>query len=152
MVPTEEIEEKTYIITSALSNSKVMDITGGVLNAKNGTNIQLFDSNSTEAQYWQIKNNNDGTYTIINPTTNKVLDVANAGTTDGTNIQLYGSNGTCAQKWKIVRENDGSYVFYSACSGMVIDVSGGHTRNGANIQIFTPNGTKAQKWNLDAAE
>ena len=143
-----EVTDGIYVLQSELNNKKVVDISGGVKNAKNGTNIQLFDSNGTEAQQWKIQANSDGTYTIINPATKKVLDVEAGSTSDGANIQLYESNGTCAQKWKIVKGEGDNYTIYSACSGRVIDVSAGGTANGTNIQIFAPNNTKAQKWKL----
>ena len=148
MPESSEISDGTYVLQSELNNKKVIDINGGVKNAKNGTNIQLFESNGTEAQQWKIQANNDGTYTIINPATNKVLDVEAGSTKDGANIQLYESNGTCAQRWRIVKGEGDNYTIYSACSGRVIDVSAGSTANGANIQIFAPNNTKAQKWKL----
>ncbi|MBR2753946.1 RICIN domain-containing protein [Candidatus Saccharibacteria bacterium] len=143
-----DVLEGTYVLQSELDNKKVLDIDGGVKNAKNGTNIQLYEKNGTEAQQWKIQANDDGTYTIINPATKKVLDVEAGSKNDGANIQLYESNGTCAQRWKIVKGEADNYTIYSACSGRVIDVSAGNTANGTNIQIYTSNNTKAQKWKL----
>ena len=141
--------EGTYTLRSALNENKVLDVSGGVANARNGTNIQLYDSNGTEAQRWRIQSNGDGTYTVVNPATGKVLDVAAGSRVDGGNIQLYDSNGTCAQRWQIAKSADGvGYVFYSMCSGKTIDVAGASVSNGTNIQIYAPNNTRAQKWVL----
>ena len=143
------IVDGKYTIQTALSDDMVIDINGGAEKSKDGTNIQLYSSNGTEAQLWEIVGNDDGkTYTIKNPTTGKVLDVANGSTKSGANVQLYTSNDTCAQKWQIVKNEDGTYSMYSACSGLALDVSGASTNDKANIQIYSGNKTKAQKWEL----
>ena len=144
------IPEAEYIISSALKKDMVIDITNGITTAKNYTNIQLYEANSTAAQIWKINyNKQDNTYTFINPATKKALDLDGAKTSNGTNIQLYDANGTCAQKWHIVEEN-GHYVITSACNTKkAIDVSSAKTTNGTNIQLYDINGTNAQYWNIE---
>jgi len=147
--PMEASFDGEYTIVSALDNNMVIDIAGGVIGANNGTNIQLYEVNGTSAQKMQLKKNEDGTYTVINQTTGKVLDVAGGQTINGSNIQLYSSNSSCAQKWKIVENEDKTYSFYSQCAqDMVLDVSGANTNNGANIQLYADNKSLAQKWKL----
>ena len=148
MPESSRIEEGVYTIQSALNSNKVVDIANGAENAKDGTNIQLFDSNKSEAQKWQIKNNGDGTYTVINPKSGKTIDVSGGGMQDGVNVQIYQGNSSCAQKWRIAQNDDGTYTFYSTCSGRPLDVNGASAANGANIQIYAPNKTTAQKWIL----
>ena len=144
----ENLETGTYTIHSAKDTSKVMDISGGVGTAVSGTNIQIFQKNNTEAQMWKFEYNDDGYYTIINPSTDKVFDVSNAGTTNGTNIQLFAKNGTCAQKWRIEEVETDIYTFISACSDLVMEAAGGVMNSETNIQLFTSNNTEAQKWKI----
>ena len=140
------IEDGEYNIVSALSANKVVDITAN--SNLNGTNIQLYDKNGTNAQKWNVAyDKNTDLYTITNPGTGKVLDVAAAGTWNGTNVQLYEKNGTCAQKWTIYKTGS-KYVIASSCSELVLDVSAGSIANGANIQLYEKNGTNAQKWSF----
>ncbi len=142
----ETVGNNTYNIVSALSANKVVDITAN--SNLNGTNIQLYDKNGTNAQKWNVAyDKNTDLYTITNPGTGKVLDVAAAGTWNGTNVQLYEKNGTCAQKWTIYKTS-GKYVIASSCSELVLDVSAGSIANGANIQLYEKNGTNAQKWSF----
>lgn len=144
----QHIENGIYEIQSFSKQNLVLDIQNGAERAKNETNIQLYESNQTNAQKWQVTyNSKDGTYEIINPYTKKAIDVAGAGIQNWTNIQLYESNQTCAQKWFILkRENH--YVINSSCSSLVLDVQNGieRAKNGANIQLYEPNQTNAQKW------
>lgn len=147
--PMAEIESGTYTIVSAVNNANVIDISGGAESARDGTNIQTWKKNNTNAQKWMIAKNVDSTYTITNPFTSKVLDVAGGSTSTGANVQIWESNGSCAQKWKI--EEDGEqYVFVSACSDLVLDVNGGSSASGTNIQLWSYNGSNAQKWTLNA--
>ena len=140
------IPEGDYYIQSQLDNNKVLDISNG--SSANGANIQLYESNKSNAQIWNIKPTQDGYYTIKNPYTNKVLDISNGSSANGANIQLYESNNTCAQKWSIL-DGGGSLIFVSACAKYsTIDVSGGSSSNGANIQLYYLNNTNAQKWQL----
>ena len=141
------VKNGEYSIASSLSENKVVDIAAN--QNINGTNIQIYDSNGTNAQKWKITYD-AGTdfYTIINPATKKALDVAAAGIWSGTNIQLWSSNGTCAQKWAINENNNGKYNIVSACSNLVLDVKNAEKRNGANVQLWQDNGSAAQKWVL----
>lgn len=140
LVPKRTIDDGEYIISSSAEN-KVIDITGGVEGAKDGTNIQVYTRNDTDAQKWIVAYEADGYYTIKNSNTGKSLDVLGAGTSDGTNVHLYGFNGSCAQKWRIVEDANG-YVILSACSGLALDIDGG------NVQIYTRSSSRAQNWNF----
>ena len=103
-----------YRIVSALDSNKVVDISGGVGGAKNGTNIQLWEKNGTEAQEWKlVYNESDDTYTVTNPSTGRVLDVTGSSVKNGANIQLFSSDGTCAQKWKIQKKNNILHATFS---------------------------------------
>ena len=104
-----------------------------------GTNIQLYTSNGTNAQAWTLAYHADrDAYTLTNPGSGKRLDLSNAAIANG-----------CAQLWRITQNSDGTYTFASTCNtGYVVDVANGETRNGTNIQLWPTNGTSAQKWHL----
>lgn len=142
------LEEGEYIIHSALDSKFVIDINGGAFaTTKNGTNIQLWTGNKTVAQVWEAKQNEDGTYTFVNPTTKKVLDVDNAGKTNGSNVQLYESNSTCAQKWDVSKGTRG-LIIASACSGLALDADGSRAYDGTNLHLYKKWGDEnlAQQW------
>ena len=138
----------TYTIVSALNSQMVIDIWDN--RSADGTNIQLYTSNGTNAQAWALAYHADrDAYTLTNPGSGKRLDLSNAAIANGTNIHLYAANDTCAQLWRITQNSDGTYTFASTCNtGYVVDVANGETRNGTNIQLWPTNGTPAQKWHL----
>ena len=47
------LEDGVYTIHSSINNNYVLDINGGV--AKNGSNVQLYTSNGTNAQKFKVK-------------------------------------------------------------------------------------------------
>ena len=121
----------------------------------NGTNLQIFSYNKSDAQKWIIKDMGDGYYSIISLCNNLSLDVDNASTANGTKIQLYESNGTKAQKFKFneIEEvgnktiNDGYYFIGSSLNNnKVLDIENGIIAENTNIQIYDINSSLAQKW------
>ncbi len=151
-----------YIISSAWDTQYVMDVQNGAY--KNGSKIQLFQSNGTKAQLWKLTDLNakknemdrlaaqnaktlsDGYYTIATMmNTGKMLDVFNASKTNGANIQIYSSNGTDAQLFQV--SHSGNYVkIMNVSSGKVLDVAGGVAKPNTNVQQFQWNGSESQLW------
>lgn len=142
------IPDDTYTLTSALSASKVVDISSG--SKKSGANVQLWDYNGTGAQKFTcIFDTTTGLYEILNANSGLALDVSGASCKNGSNVQQYARNGTMAQRWQITKTSNGHYTIRSALNpSYVLDVSGASTKNGANIQIYQDNGSKAQKWSF----
>lgn len=134
-----------YFISTALDNSKVLDIGGG--STANGANVQLWGNTNVKQQKFEMLYNQQlKTYTIKAIHSNKVLDVAGAGTTNGTNVWQYESNGTEAQQWILEEAEDGYFYIISKGNGLYLDVSYSMAENGTNIQVYEGNGTKAQKF------
>ena len=146
-----QIADGTYALCMSNAPRRVVDVSGG--SAANGTNIQMYTSNNTPAQRWDIKNviGSDGQptgyVTIARTGRTSVLDVSGGSKKAGANVQQYGQNGTPAQRWIPVKQSDGTFVFYSGLGrNLVLDVSGGSTSSGANVQVWNANGTAAQRF------
>ena len=74
---------------------KCLDVDNG--NTADGTSVQLFQCNGTNAQKWSYVKGE------LRGLAGKCLDVDNGDTNDGTRVQIYECNGTNAQSWVIVR-------------------------------------------------
>lgn len=79
-------------------SGKVLDVANGKV--ANGTNIQQYTWNKSEAQLWKFIDAGNGYY-YVRSKLGKAMDVKGAKTVNGTNIQLYSTNGSNAQKWKL---------------------------------------------------
>ena len=119
------------------NGGKCIDDAGASTN--NGTAIQLWDCNGTNAQSWAW-NSGDGTLRVLG----KCMDVTGGGTANGTQIQLWDCNGTGAQQWRWRNQNR----LVNPQSGRCLDVTGGSTADGTRLQIWDCNGTAAQAWYL----
>ena len=75
--------------------------------------IILGDRNSSEDAVFQLRDNHDGTYSIINKYSGKAIDTPTANIAPDIQVQQFTDNNTNAQKWYIYKNNDGSYSFSS---------------------------------------
>ncbi|WP_163509444.1 glycoside hydrolase family 16 protein [Fodinicola acaciae] len=104
-------------------------------NTANGTPIQLYDCNGTNAQAWTRSGN---TLQALG----KCMDVTAANAANGTKVQLYDCNGTNAQSWTV--GSDGTIRALGKC----LDLPAGNTANGTQLQIWDCNGGPNQKWTV----
>lgn len=141
--------EGCYVLTSKLSNSKCLDVSGAGID--NGTNIQLWTANNTFAQMFYITKESNGWYSIRNIESRKAVDVAGGNSGSGVNVQIYDWNGTDAQLWRFYSARDGYYYIKNKI-GYYLDVSGGAIDDGTNVQVYEGNATDAQRWKLTPAQ
>ena len=151
----DQLAGATITIQNGVGGRGVVDVSDG--STKSGANVQLYESNATNAQRWEFRPNGDGTYTIYRKgATNMVLDVQGGGTPhDGQNVQLYQSNGTKAQRWRVVwLDEEGGIASLFSCldsqNTWALDLYNQNTQNGTNLAIWRTNGTAAQRWRLRA--
>ena len=72
-ITSQDVENGTYIIKSAVNQDYVLDVEAG--SKKDGANVQLYKRNDSNAQKWIIKKIDNKYYTITSVGSNKVLDV-----------------------------------------------------------------------------
>lgn len=140
------IEVGNYIITTALSSSKVLDVNGN--STADGANVQIYRSSKNNmAQIFCVESVSNGYYRIVNNFSGKVLDVEGGVKKSGVNVQMYEYNGTDAQLWKFIDAGNGYYYIQNKL-GYMLDVNGGEIANGTNVQVYSKNSTKSQMWKL----
>ena len=144
------VEEGTYIIHSAVDYRYVLDMRNA--GKENGVNAQLYASNDSGAQQFQIKSVGNGCYTFQNVNSGKLLDIQSGRMSAGTNVQQWEANGSNAQQWYFEDAGDGFYYIRAKGGQLYLDVAGGSASNGANVQIWTANQSAAQKFWLEKVE
>lgn len=138
----------TYEVRSAVRSSAVFDAANG--GTSNGTAVQVYGSNGTDAQRWTVEVGSDGYLTIKSAKSGLVLDVVGGDAYSGAKLQLYAANGTRAQKWVAVSDGKGVKLVSALDEGLVVDLPSGSARNGNALQLYAANGTAAQRWTFDA--
>jgi hypothetical protein len=101
-----------------------------------GTQVQLYTCNGTNAQKWTYQNNQ-----LINAG-GRCLDVSDANSANGTKVQIYDCNGTDAQQW--IYEN-GELV---GIAGKCLDVTGENSADSTPVQLWSCWGGPNQMWTL----
>ncbi|MFJ4592444.1 MULTISPECIES: ricin-type beta-trefoil lectin domain protein [unclassified Kitasatospora] len=122
-------------ITYTAQTGKCVDIANA--STANGTAVQLYDCNGSNAQQWTPKP--DGSLRALG----KCLDATGRGTANGTPLQIWDC-GNGAPQQTFVPRPDGS--LYNPASGRCVDLPGGTATNTARLQLWDCNSSPAQKW------
>ena len=134
-----------YVIGSQLSKRQVIDVASG--SDRDGANVQMYESNMTDAQKWRVIHDEEGFVTFINVGSGKALDVTCGYSIPGTNVQQYTLNESKAQKWIVLLNDDGTYTIKSAIGqGLVLNIAGMTAGNSSNVEISSENGSDNQKF------
>jgi hypothetical protein len=115
---------------------KCVDVSAA--NTANGTAIQLWTCNGSNAQRWTV--GTDSTIRALG----KCLDITSAGTANGTKIQLWDCNGTGAQVW----QSQANSTLRNPASGRCLDATGPSSADGTRLQIWDCSGASNQVWQL----
>ena len=141
------VEPGEYFIKSALADHLVLDVPGA--SRDNGANVQLWDTNRSDAQKWRVSYDSQGLATITNVASGKVLDAQWGSSRPGTNVDQWSSNGTRAQKWRITSGDQGRVKIVSALDpAIVLDVAAANASAGANVGLWNANGSDAQAFSF----
>lgn len=133
----------TYVFACSNASRKVWDVAGGF--SSNGANVQMYNSNMTQAQRWLVHEDENGFLAFENTGSSLVLDISGGIAESGRNVQQNVANGTRAQKWIAVKDADGGLTIHSALNfDYVLDIAGGSSSDGANVQLYKANQTAAQ--------
>jgi hypothetical protein len=85
-------------------------------------------------------------YVIRNVSTNKVMDVENAGCCNGYWIHQWTYENRSNQQWQIVPVGSGYYKVVARHSGRVLDVEGASTSDGARVHQWGYDGSTNQQF------
>ena len=134
-------------ITCSDATGKSIDIKGG--SVANAANTQIYNSNGSLSQRFNLVYKGHGLYAIQVVNSGKYLDVANGSTKAGANVQQYQGNNSLAQYWYL-KKSGSSYVICNAKSGLALDRYLARTANGTNVHVWNQNGSKAQTFKVTA--
>ena len=139
-------EAGTYSLVPVSATTKALDVSEGSL--KDGANVQVWPSNASDAQSFQLSYREDGTAQIASRLTGKCVDVANGELSSGSNVQMYTDNDTRAQQWAITEKSTvtiggTSYTTYELA---IEDTNLCLAAGNPNVTIATRANANAQRW------
>ena len=87
-------------------------------------------------------------YTLVNRSSGKCLDLENGSAADGANVRQWSCNGAAAQKWRIEDQGDDTSRLVNVASGKVLDVAGCSAANGADLRQWSWLNNSCQRFRL----
>ena len=159
-VPIDQVNDGgLFEIRPMLNTGLALDVDN---NGKlNGTNVQVYAANGTNAQKFILQKKSGDIYTLRCVESGRYVDVYAGTAKEGTNVQIFDANSnTRAQEWRVLEYGTttvngitgkivsfGSMVDNSG-SKLMMDVAYGGTTSGSNVIIWGTNGTDAQRFVL----
>lgn len=145
-----------YEIHTSMAKGK-MCLDAADAGTANGTNIQMWARNQTNAQKFYLTDEGDG-WSIRNINSGKYVSVDGSKvTTRNANVQLYEDTDGRAQRWKLteygvakIGKTQCAVVKFGAGNknDYMMDCSWGGSSNGANVKIYDYDDTPPQAWVL----
>ena len=144
-------------IVSALDEKYVIDLRWAEV--KDGSNIQLYESNGSMAQKWQFHDASkldkladkyknivtDGNYVLSSSIKNSyVMDVRDGSKSEGANIELKNRNSNLSQVWKVSHDEKGYVTFTNSKTGKVLSID--NATNDSNIFQKEKTNNYTEKW------
>ncbi|WP_217603619.1 RICIN domain-containing protein [Chitinophaga sp. GbtcB8] len=141
----EPVADGTYRIVNR-NSGKVLDCRDG--NTANGTIVQQYTWNGTNAQRWTITGLGNGQYKIINVGSGRALDLKDVSTEPAAIVHIWDYVGWNNQKVSITSPENGYYTLSFVHSGKVLDVLSGSTDERASIIQYGYHGGNSEQWQL----
>lgn len=86
------------------------------------------------------------TYRLMNPNSEKALEVDAWGTANGSNVTIWNDHGGANQQWQLTDVGGGYYKLINVNSGKALEVDAWGTTDGSNVTIWTYHGGDNQLW------
>lgn len=126
-------------------SGKALNVAGG--GTAPGTNVNIWNDNTSEAQMWRIMPDGQGGYYIRNAESHQALAANSVFTRDGTNVVIENPvDYEVGQRWKLVRNANGTYTIALGSNGLLLDADGASTADGTNVLLWSANGGANQEW------
>ncbi|MFF0186437.1 RICIN domain-containing protein [Streptomyces sp. NPDC005244] len=118
-----------------------------------GTAVQQYACNSSQAQQWRLTATSGGYYRVDNRAdATKAWDVTGVSAADAAPVQLWTYSGGANQQWQAVAEAGGAYHFVNRNSGKCLDVPSASTADSVQLQQYTCNGSAAQSFSVNPVD
>ena len=134
----QKVPGTSYYTIRNLATGRYLDLTGN--NSANGTNVEQYDYNGSDAQLWSVSTAADGTYAIRSKNGSKALDLTGGNVANGTNIEVWTYDGGVNLRWYLEAQNmlqDGIYKFgCNAGTNFVLNVAGNSSDDGGNVWLW----------------
>ncbi|MFF1659299.1 ThuA domain-containing protein [Streptomyces sp. NPDC058255] len=146
--PADSPSETAWYSLTNVGNGTCVDARSAA--TANGTAIQQYACNGTQAQQFQFRSTDSGYRQVgIRANPQQVIDVTGVSTADNAALQLWSYGGGQNQQWLPVKESTGRYHFTARHSGKCLTAASAAT-NSVQLTQRTCDGSTAQSFTLTA--
>ncbi|ELS52984.1 family 43 glycosylhydrolase [Streptomyces viridochromogenes] len=92
------------------------------------------------------------TYTVVNRSSGKCLDVAGGSTADGANVQQWACSGGNNQKWRLEDLGDDTHRLVNVATGKVLDTANCSSADGADLRQWSWLNNACQRFRFIATD
>ena len=143
MEQTQLLPDGFYQLLNAASG-RALDLADGL--TASGTNIQIFDRNTTGAQTWIFHSMGNGWYQLENNGSWRLVGVESSSKKALADVRQYPYKNKASRQWKPVLLENGGFVFVNKHSRKVLEAAGKGNR--ANVRQNVRKDTALQTWKL----
>ncbi|MGK4585372.1 RICIN domain-containing protein [Kitasatospora sp. HPMI-4] len=141
----------TWTVNPALSGTHVLTTGGKALDDANhsttaGNRLITWSANGGSNQQWQFVQQTDGSYELVNGTSQMCADVSGGSTDAGAAVIQWPCSGAANQRWKVKQSANGSYTVSSARSGLLLTTAS--ASDGAPVTQQPDTGSPLQQWSI----
>ncbi|TDD62850.1 hypothetical protein E1263_02240 [Kribbella antibiotica] len=131
-----------YRIEAATSHN-VLDIA----NCAASDDIRMWDwVPGSPCQSWKVESLGDDVYKIVDPSSNRALDIRGCSKLLKGYLIAFPSNKSECQRWRIEPSADGSYAVTSVSTGLAMDVDSCNPAAGTDVITWSYHGGLCQRW------
>ena len=143
--------ESAQYVLRAECGDNVLDLCGGAESAGDGTNLQMWENNGSDAQKFQIwkLNNDEIPLNLGNDFYSYIINTASwkGLINDGNHNACFSeTNDQVKPFWHFTRNPNGSYKIISVYDGQALDCDSGKSENGTNIGVWDSSDVNFQEW------
>ncbi len=146
-IPSTGPSASNWYTVANRGSGKCVDARGA--SSSNGTAIQQFTCNGTQAQNFQFQPTNQGFVRVnVQLNTAESLDVTNVSQADNAPIQLWSYSNGKNQQWRTVNQYNGYFRIVSDLSSKCLTVPNGSTSDGVQLVQLPCDGSASQDFKL----
>jgi hypothetical protein len=147
--PVDQPSPTSWYTVANKANGKCVDARAA--GVANGTVIQQYSCNATQAQQFQFQPTSGG-FTRVNNRNDatKVIDVTGVSAADNAGLQLWTYSNGNNQQWQALSEGGGYFHLISRFSNKCLAVPGGSTADSTQLVQLACDGSGSQSFRLTA--
>ncbi|WP_148256674.1 RICIN domain-containing protein [Kribbella flavida] len=146
-----QLDGRYKIRTMTTINDSQRDYVLDLTNCDGSNAVRVGNWSNAECQRWQLKPLGDDVYQIVDPASQKAIQVAGCSQLRGGQVVAFDLDASECQTWRVEPAADGSHTIQQTESGMVLDVPGCVDTTTTSMNVWEYWQGACQRWKLTSS-